>query len=227
MNYMRAVNFIFEHPRWWLLALIGGLSFFVPIVGPLVFMGFLVEEIERYHRTKSDTLQEFSFDRLGPYLMRGLWPFLAGLVLAVILIPVILVPALIFLVIPGALDLESAMPFFVIAFVIICVAICLIAALAAVPITLGAALGQNLRAALSWRFIKDFVSKMWLEILVTMLFLVVLAIVAEIIGLLACGIGIYCTLALVTVSQWHLYWQLYELYLERGGEPVPLADAPV
>jgi hypothetical protein len=41
-------------------------------------------------------------------------------------------------------------------------------------------------------------------------------------GLLLCCVGILPATALILVAQYHLFYQLYELYLQRGGEPIPL-----
>jgi hypothetical protein len=41
-------------------------------------------------------------------------------------------------------------------------------------------------------------------------------------GLLLCCVGTYPATALVMLAQAHLYLQLYELFLQRGGEPIPL-----
>ena len=41
-----------------------------------------------------------------------------------------------------------------------------------------------------------------------------------------CCVGVYFAAPLVLLAQFHLWHQLYGLYLERGGTPVPLKPDP-
>ena len=45
-------------------------------------------------------------------------------------------------------------------------------------------------------------------------------------GMLICCIGTIFTAGFVAIAGAHLDWQLYELYLARGGEPIPLKPLP-
>jgi uncharacterized membrane protein len=42
------------------------------------------------------------------------------------------------------------------------------------------------------------------------------------VGLLVFCVGMYVALALVTLANAHIYFQLYQVYLSRGGKPIPL-----
>ncbi len=219
MDYLRAVKFIFERDKWWQLALAGTICMLVPIVGMIVFFGYLAEMIERFHETREDSYQDFDADRLGEYLKRGLWPFLGMFILGMVLAPALV--ALMFLPMIAAAIFgvpEAAILFFLLSFVLYFLLI-VGASLAGVPVLLGGALGQSLGAALSWTFVRDFMTRVWLEIVISVLFLLAVSVAASLAGMVLCGVGIYPAMALVTVCQWHLYWQLYEVYLERGGTP--------
>jgi hypothetical protein len=39
-------------------------------------------------------------------------------------------------------------------------------------------------------------------------------------------VGVYPAAALVLFAQFHCNYQLYEMYLERGGIPIPLKTVP-
>jgi hypothetical protein len=71
---------------------------------------------------------------------------------------------------------------------------------------------------------------MWKEILLSSLFLMVVSIVLSCIGLLALCIGVYFAAVPIYFCWIHLHKQLYQLYLTRGGEPIPpspkLTDYP-
>jgi hypothetical protein len=41
------------------------------------------------------------------------------------------------------------------------------------------------------------------------------------VGYMVFCVGAYAAIALIFVAQAHMYYQLYELYLARGGEPIP------
>jgi hypothetical protein len=45
-------------------------------------------------------------------------------------------------------------------------------------------------------------------------------------GLMVCFIGVFAAAGLIAFAQYHLMYQLYELYLERGGTPIPLKSEP-
>jgi hypothetical protein len=97
------------------------------------------------------------------------------------------------------------------------------------PVSVGCALGGNLKAGFSWSFLWPFIKNCWLQILLAFLFIYFFTIAAGIVGIIfsfvTCGIGFllfYPLGGLVMMMQWHLFWQIYELDLERGGNPVEL-----
>ena len=101
----------------------------------------------------------------------------------------------------------------------------IVMAIIATPFALRAGLTQDFGESLNVAFAKDFVGKMWKEMLLAGLFLIPVTIVAQIVGLILCFIGIYPAMAWLALVQGHLLWQLYEVYLSRGGEEIPLKAA--
>jgi hypothetical protein len=91
-----------------------------------------------------------------------------------------------------------------------------------VPLTLRIGLGQELGDTFSWSFIKDYARRMWKPTLATELFLLFSGLVVTFVGLAFCCVGVYAVMALPLFARHHLLYQLYELYLERGGTPIPL-----
>ena len=75
-------------------------------------------------------------------------------------------------------------------------------------------------------FVRDFNKRVFKELTLSVLFIMVAGFVAYIVGLLLFCIGIYFTIAAVVMAQYHLMFQLYELYLERGGSPVLSVAGP-
>jgi hypothetical protein len=64
---------------------------------------------------------------------------------------------------------------------------------------------------------------MWLEMVLTSIFLTVASAVLVCLGILAFCVGIYLVMVLIYFAWAHLQKQLYALYLQRGGEPAPLS----
>jgi hypothetical protein len=68
----------------------------------------------------------------------------------------------------------------------------------------------------------DFVKKTWLESILATLFIQLSGMVLMFIGLLALCIGLYPANALMLLAQCYMMYQLYELFLSRGGAPIPI-----
>src|SRR5688572_4499091 len=109
MNYFGAYRFIFESPKWPIHLLIGAVCQFIPIVGQLVLMGYIYSVIEAKHRHGRDQFPDFTFDRLGAYLVRGLWPFLISILAALPLI-LLAIPGVFVFAIAGAAGNQSGEP---------------------------------------------------------------------------------------------------------------------
>lgn len=239
MEYMRSVHYVFESPKWFVNLLWGGLCLFstsvIPIVGQLLWMGYQFEIVEELLcRPPSRGYQDFDINRFKEYVVRGVWIFLATLVLMLVIMPVMLI--LIFAggaVIAGLAaategDEAAVGVGFVVIFAIMFVggiAFSIVLNIVMAPLIIRAGLTQDFRASFDFAWIKDFVRQMWYETLLSALFLMAVAMLAGILGMLACFVGLYPAMAAITLVQGHLYLQLYQLYLTRGGQPIPLKPA--
>jgi hypothetical protein len=85
-------------------------------------------------------------------------------------------------------------------------------------------LSQDIGESFKFGWIKDFIGRVWKEQLLASLFLVVTGAVLGLVGIALCCIGVYPAMAIMMLAQAHLYFQLYKLYLARGGEPVKMKD---
>jgi hypothetical protein len=244
----------------------GGLCFLVPIVGPMVMVGYLFEVIEWLHRRREEEelpwveptgvaaapegairiepgapagrfqyaapeqYPDFNVNRIQDYLMRGAWPFLVQLVIG---LPVGLVLGGI---LPGAgLGLigwsvaNNVHPLVIVALGLMMAAVCFAAvvllALIQLPLYLRAGLRRDFGSAFSMAFLKDFLKRVWAPLLLSQLFLHFTGVFVALGGLLLCVVGVYPASALVMMATHHIDYQLYELYLARGGEPILPRDA--
>ncbi len=267
MNYLLAYRFVFRSPNWLMNLLWGSLCFLVPIVGPMVIVGYLFEVIEWLHRRREEEklpwveptgiaaapegavqtepgasaggyqyaapeqYPDFNVNRLQEYLMRGVWPFLVQLVIGLPLAFFIIGLYVLTVLLIGVAVANNVGPFVI-------VPILLVAALAflvglvllgiiQVPLYLRAGLGRDFGSAFSMAYLKDFLKRTGKEVVLAQLFLHATGIVLGLVGALACFVGAYPAAALGMMATHHLDFQLYELYLARGGEPsLPRDDRP-
>jgi hypothetical protein len=96
----------------------------------------------------------------------------------------------------------------------------LVMAIVSKPLYLRAGLSRDFAGAFSMAFFRDFFSRVGKEVFLSVLFLVGTGTVLTIVGLLACYVGIFPAVALLMFAQHHIDFQLYDLYLKRGGTPV-------
>ena len=230
IHYMQAFRFVFSSPRWF--ANLGWASLcmlsmaVIPVVGQLVLLGYLFDVVEALHRHGEDEpYPEFVIDEFGRYLVRGGWVFLVNLVVT---LPVMFILAAVFLVLLFGTGVFGGGEPFVLLIVFVGVIagagllLGVVLGIVLTPLTLRAGLGQDFAGAFSWEFLRDFLGRTWLQTLLVQLFLTLSGIVLGLAGLLLCCVGVYPALALQEFAQHYLYYQLYELYLSRGGMPIPL-----
>jgi uncharacterized protein DUF4013 len=229
MRYLESFQYIFAHPEWVLSVILASVCGLIPVIGGILVLGYQFEIVELLHRSPGNLYPKFDFNRFSQYLMRGVWPFLV----VVIVVLVVQLPLmcgfymLFFGVVAGASNAGDAGP--VVAILgMLCVMLVFFALMAAMsifltPVALRAGLAQDLGQALKFDWVMNFVSKMWVETLLTSLFLsaVSIFILAPLI-LLTCGLGGFFANTLLAMAGAHLNWQLYTIYLARGGEPIPL-----
>jgi hypothetical protein len=229
MKYIYAYKFLFESPNWLMNLLASSICQLVPIVGQMVFFGYAYEIVEALHRQKDARYPDFDTNRLLDYLKRGVWPFIVRLIVGVLLAPIIMLFYSCFLagvlVTPEKARGPAAFLLIAVFYLAIFVLATLIV-LVLLPLSLRAGLTQDLGQTFSMAFVKDFVTRVWKEMILQQLFLLVTSLVLGIAGLLLCFIGVYAAAGLIAFAECHLVYQLYEIYLERGGTPIPLKTEP-
>jgi hypothetical protein len=231
MRFFHAYAALFRQPQWGLTLLFGGLCQLIPVVGPMVYSGYLFEMMDHLHRhgeAGEASVPAFDFGKFTRYLMRGLWPFLTQLVLGLAAAPIGMVFGLGMAAI-SASGTRHAGPviILVVLYVLAMLAFAVAAAVVFVPVYIRAGFLQDFVGAFSWDGLKQFVRLMWKELLLVFLFLFVTAIPITLLGFLVCCVGVYAAGAWVGFAQHHLYYQLYELYVRRGGSPIPIKPPEV
>ena len=210
--------------------LLGAVCSLIPVVGPIALSGWLIGLF--WARRENDNPAEFppfDFQNFVKYLERGLWPFVVSLVAVLALIPVFLVLIFGFMILASAFDSHSEagkILFGLMMFLSIIVYLVMIIGLnfILVPLLLKAAITQDFVKAFDLKFVKAFLALVWLDLLNAIVFLIGVGIVMLAITVITCYIGGFLLSPVIYFTWMHLQKQLYMLYLERGGEAVPLSE---
>src|SRR5205823_7116677 len=83
-------------------------------------------------------------------------------------------------------------------------------------------LARDFMSGFDLAWIKDFIAKTWVEVLISAIVLIVVLAAAV---LCTCFVGLLVVTPLVPLVQAHLWYQFYTLYLARGGMPVAVKAA--
>jgi Protein of unknown function (DUF4013) len=242
MDYGASVSDFFKSPKWMMNLLFGGLCVLIPVVGPMVVLGWLITGFWARQNENFETFPEFDFAHFGTYLERGLWPFLvafvASLAVSIVMVPLAWVLMIPTMLIGGGLsggghnaNASGCFGVFAVLLMMLVWAVMIVVLmLALVPLKIRASLTQDFASSFDLGFVKKFVALTWKEIIVSTLFVMVTGVLFFCLGLIVFCVGAYFATVLVYFSWTHLQKQLYALYLSRGGEPVPLSpklnDAP-
>src|SRR5947209_3942067 len=103
MRYWAAYRFLWTSPSGWKNLLQASVCMLIPVIGPLVLVGYLHDVLlARLDTLDDDRLgyPDFDFSRLVDYLTRGVWPFLVSLVAGLVFIPAFALAALPVVLIP-------------------------------------------------------------------------------------------------------------------------------
>jgi hypothetical protein len=215
MDYMRMITYIFENPNWMMNILLAALCALIPVIGGIVLQGYRYEVVIGLLATGGARYPDFDFGRFVDYLMRGLWPFLVALVCSFAFLPFVCLIVIAMSMgrageIIGLL-VNLAMLVFVPVF-----------ALLLIPMVFRAAMTLDFAQAFQIEWIKDFLKRVWVELILGILFLMVASMVLAPLGLLACCVGILAVGPILMLAQGHLLFQVYSLYLARGGTPIQI-----
>lgn len=227
MNYIESITDFFKSPKWMMNLLFGGICILIPIIGPIVLMGWLITGFWSRQDENMETFPDFDFGNFSKYLERGLWPFLvmlaASFALGILFLILVGIPSILIGVIAG--DNGSGFLGLIFGMLILSIEVLLMLGIQLVitPLLIRASILQDFMPSFDLAFIKKFISLTWLETILSGLFITVASLVLGGIGFIALCVGIYFAMALIYFGWAHLGKQLYKLYLSRGGEEIPLS----
>lgn len=218
MQYQLAfAYYVGQKPNGWTNLLLVTVCSFIPILGPIVLLGYRAEVSEKLLRDPDlRRYPDFDFDRFSRYLERGIWPFLVSLVASLVVLPLFF---LAWLALPIA-ALLNAPVVGLIAMVGLMVLAGILVTAVTIPLAFHAELANRFDLGGGLRFALDFWYRVGGTAVVVYLVFVPLAIALSVAGLLACFVGIYPMAALIQMAGQHLMTQVYLEYLDRGGEEI-------
>ncbi len=229
IRFLESYGYIFRSPDWMLTILFTGICQLIPIIGPMVLMGYQFQIVEALTRNPNAVYPSFSFDFFVDYLKRGLWPFLVSLVVSLALVvPIWLVVYGLLVVVflaAASVEGEAGAVLAVLGLVVVGSAVIVLSVglwLVLMPMILRSGLAQDFAEAFRFDFVKSFVGKTWKEMLLCALFLTVSGWLFASAGMLLFCVGVYFAVAVISLAQAHLFYQLYQVFLSRGGKPIPL-----
>lgn len=239
MNYTDSIKDFFASPRWGMNLLFGGVCSLIPVIGPMVLLGWLLGGFWGRDGYRAKEFPPFDFSRFSDYLMRGLWPFLVALVASLVFVPVMWVACFVpvfFISMIGGQGRHGSEAEGLIALVLVLGMFVVIAVLSVLmmlvvkPLMIRAELLQDFGKSFDFRWSLRFLKLTWLECVLAAAFIWVASIVLSIVGMAAFCIGIYFISGPVYFAMVHLDRQIYQLFLTRGGEPLEsspkLLDGP-
>ena len=234
IDFGRAVGAPFKSPNWVMNVVWLVICFLLSmvVVGGIILYGYQFDVIDRRSRGRGTTWPDFDANRFGEYLSRGLWPWLVNIVLGMaIVIPMWVVMGISMAVIgavfgdpaEGGSPLGALLVFAVLGVFMLA----LIAATMFIlgPCVLRAGLANDFGQGFNFRWAIDFGKRTWGQMILAFLFAMVIGIVAEFAGALACFVGLLVTFPIAQLMITDFGAQLYDIYLTRGGEPVPTRQA--
>lgn len=192
MNIGKSISFVFEDQKWIEKILIGGLIGLVPIVGPLFLLGYMLKLVRNVRNGVAEPLPEWT--DWGDLLIDGLKYAVVVFIWALPLIILYL-----FAFIPSALagdsssDASAIASFFAICFGCFAFLYAILLSLASPAILIKYAETSDIAAGLNVGAVLNFTKTYLGEIILVVIVGWAIGLVAGLIGLLLCVIGVIFT----------------------------------
>lgn len=221
MQYLKPFLFFVQKPGGWNNVLFTSLCVLIPIVGPIILLGYRSEMAEDLERDPDlEAHPNFDFNRFADYLSRGVWPFVAQLV-----ITVLLMAGYGFAVVVGfglgALTNEPIVGIIIGGFIYVLVSF--LGMLLMWPLELYTQLRAKFEFGKSIAFTSRFLRTVGGQSVIALIVHMAISFVLIFVGMLACFVGVYPAAVISAMAQQHYMAQLYRIYLDEGGEPITSA----
>ncbi|HEV3145540.1 MAG TPA: DUF4013 domain-containing protein [Gemmataceae bacterium] len=227
---MRGFQYIREREKWVTNVLLGAVCLLIPIIGQIVFVGYLFDVIDALHKDPEHrNYPDFDFNRFTEYLGRGIWPWLAQFLFGLIIaIPLSIVGMVIMF---ACVAISKGQPWGVLIgecfMFLVIVPLAILLSIVVWGPEFHAGMSRQFQFSPMIEFGKGFFSRLKKEMFISALVLVGCSFVIVILSIITCGIGAFFASPVLYFAKYHWLYQMYELYLQRGGTPItPVEPVP-
>lgn len=207
----------------------------IPVIGPIALQGWHAEIMQRLSHRHPQPVPKLTFNDLMPYLNRGLPAFLVALVAGgiaglLVSLPMSCMGGIVSAMAgthrgyaggggndEAAFGVAIAMMLFMLVMMVVMIPVGMMIQGATLRAELTEDFGQSLKFGAVW----DYVKRTWTTQIIAGLAFAFFAWLMLFGGMLMCFVGIYAMVPVVQLAAMHLRFQTYQLYLSRGGEPIP------
>lgn len=233
-EFIDAFKFLFKGGNALNNILLGAVMNLIPIVGPIMLMGWHCEILQRLIKRHPNPIPKLAMDDFGYFLGRGLAPFVIVLITTV---PLVFISLFVMFVVSfgvalfaGAVEQQGGepsplmvlggfgIPFLAFFAFSILFNVLLMAALTRAELT------EDIGMSLDFGKIWAYARATWKDVLISYLVFLPLTFAAVFAGMLVFFVGVYAAVIIIMVAYLHLRWQIYERYLSRGGETIPIQN---
>lgn len=199
------------------------------VIGNLLSMGYAMVVAESRLGGRDRNWPDFDMNKFSDYLLRGLWPFLWNMIFSFVIMFVVMVPAFLTILLAGALaDGDDPSVSSVIVAIVGGLGTFVLGITCSVAV-----LGTMLHSGLANDFMKgadiawlgSFVSKMFWQVILAVISVMVIAIGITFVGALLLCVGLIVVGPLMRLLACDLFAQLHDIFVSRGG--VPAVSVPV
>jgi len=200
-NIAKSFQSLFETENKWMTILLISVCALIPFVGPLALMGYTTRRFTNEREGKAPI--DFEFNDFVEYITIGVWPFLVNLVASCVLTPIIFIAVTPMILIGAVPENGLLIAILVLLSCLLYFVALIIYSLFSSPMTLRASLKHSFAEGFKIGWVIDFIKKVGWQIILQGIILMLISIPLVLAGY-------------IVVS--HMQFQLYDLYLERGGE---------
>lgn len=225
---VRAIQDVTASAQWvtnllWLALASFTSSFFIGQIG---LFGYGSELIEARAGRPENPNPDIDSNRLGDYLAKGIWPFLASFLINTVFSFIVFAPlGLAFGILIEIADKSNAdgpvIVFMLLLFALIAVAGALFSYMLSAPFIIRGMVSQDFSKTFDFKWSLNFIKICFGDMVVSLIVFGILSFLIGVVGFCLCIVGIFPASGIIMGGYANLLAQWYEVYLSRGGEPAP------